>query len=128
MQVGFEIAMVGASLWALTRGGRALTRPAEALLHALCITLGAGAFAYFFAQSTAISANGYNAATQNAAQRAKAGHVDVEDDIDDDLASMDAMAANRFARGRTENDRLVQVGHSFGQCLYVGLGVGTQMK
>ena len=104
--VFFELFILSVSIYALWRGLGNLGRRGEAALHAACALGGICAFIIFLLRSAAISADGYNAATQTEAQTNSYSRLSIDDDIDD--ADPGSIAAQRFQSSRTEYDSLVQ--------------------
>lgn len=104
--VFFELFILSVSIYALWRGLGNLGRRGEAALHAACALGGICAFIIFLLRSAAISADGYNAATQTEAQFGSYSRLSIDDDIDD--TDPDSIAAQRFQSSRTEYDSLVQ--------------------
>jgi hypothetical protein len=58
--VGYEMMILGTSIWALTRGARAFRGWIEIGLHCMCVALGVGALVGFYIACAAINAQGYN--------------------------------------------------------------------
>lgn len=58
--VGFEMLILGTSIWALSRGARAFGRHIESTCHIMCLALGLGAFVGFYLRCADINAEGYN--------------------------------------------------------------------
>eukprot|EP00037_Helgoeca_nana_P031308 m.398176 g.398176 ORF g.398176 m.398176 type:complete len:1112 (+) comp28369_c0_seq2:30-3365(+) len=104
--VSFELFILGASMWALASGLRALPRRVEAALHLGCYLGGVAALVGFYVPCAEINSDGYNRATQAEAQSGRVVHADPADDVDDDYAGI--AAGKRFESSREQYDTLVQ--------------------
>jgi hypothetical protein len=103
--VGFELYMVGASVWALTKGSSSIPLWFECVAHMACWTVAVTAFVTFYLLCARINNSGYNADTQLRATTGSIDHGSPDDDRDDDLTTAEM---DRFDAGRQEYDSLVR--------------------
>jgi hypothetical protein len=104
--VFFEVFILGASSWVLSRGAKSISTRAEAALHIACALGGLAAFLGFWLQATRVSNDGFSAVTQAEAQDDFFSHISVSDDLDDDNAG--TRAVERFTAARSAYAALVQ--------------------
>jgi hypothetical protein len=104
--VGFELLILGASIRAMHRGSKPVSRCTEAAMHAACWTLVAIIFAVFYTLCARINANGYNVGTETEAYTNSYFHANANDDVDDDTPSI--AASSTFHSQRDAYDDLVR--------------------
>lgn len=93
MLVCFELLILGASLWALVRGGQAVRTGFEVVLHSGCVLGGVFAFVGFYVRCAEINQNdGFNTATQIQGETNTFNHINRDDDLDDDAPGVLASA------------------------------------
>jgi len=105
--VSYELFILVASIRAM-RGGpsTAMSRRAEAVMHALCVVASVVAFAVFFTLCASINASGYDENTESEAYTNANNHASANDDLDDVQPS--AAAELLFQAGRDRYDSLVR--------------------
>lgn len=113
---GYELFILGASVWSLSSDGRALSKILEAACHFLCVCLGVAAFSVFWVQCLRINSRGFNKVTETEAQTSSVDHLRAVDDNDDELGhinddarSIPTTAIQQFAEGWQEYNSLVRV-------------------
>jgi hypothetical protein len=104
--VCFEVFILGASIQALARGGRAVKPLTEAVLHGLCAIGGISAFVGFYIKCSEINDRGFNKVTQLEVKTDAYNYMNLDDDQNDHTPGNEARA--RFVQGRTEYNTLVQ--------------------
>jgi len=104
--VAFEIFILGASSWTLSRGACAMSPLWETVFHIGCMLCGIAAFLVFYIECLGINAAGYNEATLAETQDDGFEYLSDHDDLDDDSPRL--VAANAFVAARNRYDTLVQ--------------------
>eukprot|EP00035_Acanthoeca_spectabilis_P014874 m.293067 g.293067 ORF g.293067 m.293067 type:complete len:429 (+) comp16239_c0_seq3:797-2083(+) len=104
--VGFEIFIVGASIWALSTGVKSLPTRFENCLHSVCVVLGVSAFTAFYVRCKQLNDKGYNEETSRQALLNTFSYLNANDDYDDYTPAN--TASHEYDSARAQYDLLVQ--------------------
>lgn len=105
--VSFELCILAASVWVLSRGALSLARVCEVVIYFGSLAAGCVACTVFYINCKRINDHGYNQETQYQALYNAYRHINMDDDLDDDSASRPA--AIQFDAARDEYDSLLKV-------------------
>lgn len=104
--VGFEIVIVGASIWALSTGVKSLPTRFENCLHSVCVVLGVSALTAFYVRCKQLNDKGYNEQTSRQALLNTFSYLNANDDYDDYTPAN--TASHEYDSARAQYDLLVQ--------------------
>lgn len=106
--LGFEFAIITASLFCFLSGGQALRNSTEVVMYTGCLALGVAAFVAFYVRSSEVHSAGYN---KNVLHQSLAfptvSYLSNDDEFDDDFPANEAR--HQYSAGRNAYDGLVRL-------------------